>query len=46
MENTRQHISIKAIWKLMEEIYDPEIPVLSIIDLGIVRNVKMNKEEM
>lgn len=30
---------IKKIWKLLEEVYDPEVPVLSILDLGIVRNV-------
>lgn len=30
----------KKIWLLLEEVYDPEIPVLSIVDLGIVREVK------
>lgn len=28
------------IWKLLEEVADPEVPVLSVIDLGIVRSVK------
>ena len=37
--NTIEEISAERIWKLMEEIPDPEIPVLSITDLGIVRNV-------
>ena len=27
------------IWKLLEEIPDPEIPVLTIHDLGIVRKI-------
>jgi len=27
------------IWKWLEEVKDPEIPVLSVTDLGIVRNV-------
>ncbi len=31
---------IQAIWSYLEEIKDPEIPVLSIVDLGIVRNVE------
>jgi len=31
----------KVIWDFLEEIKDPEIPVLSIIDLGIVREVKL-----
>lgn len=28
------------IWELLEQISDPEIPVLSIIDLGVVRDVR------
>jgi ring-1,2-phenylacetyl-CoA epoxidase subunit PaaD len=35
-------ITEKQIWELLEEITDPEIPVLSITDLGIVRNVKLS----
>ena len=27
------------IWKLLKEVCDPEIPVLTVIDLGIIRNV-------
>lgn len=27
------------IWKILEEVPDPEIPVLSVLDLGIVRAV-------
>lgn len=34
-----KEISTKTIWDLLEEVYDPEIPVLSIVDLGIVRDV-------
>ena len=33
------HITDK-IWSLLEEVNDPEVPVLSIIDLGIVRDVR------
>lgn len=28
------------IWQILETVCDPEVPVLSILDLGIVRNVK------
>jgi len=28
------------IWSILEEVKDPEIPVLSIVDLGIAREVK------
>ena len=31
----------EAIWKLLETVADPEIPVLSVIDLGIVRSIKL-----
>ena len=37
------NININAeekIWKILEEVKDPEVPVLSIIDLGIVREVE------
>lgn len=38
--------SSKEIWKLMEEIPDPEIPVLTIIDLGVVREIDIAEEEV
>jgi ring-1,2-phenylacetyl-CoA epoxidase subunit PaaD len=31
----------KKLWELLEEVKDPEVPVLSVIDLGIVRSVSM-----
>lgn len=31
--------SEKRIWEILAEVYDPEIPVLTVIDLGIVREV-------
>lgn len=40
------HIDKKMIYEYLEEIKDPEVPVLSIIDLGIVRDVKLNDEEL
>jgi ring-1,2-phenylacetyl-CoA epoxidase subunit PaaD len=39
-------ISVKKIWKLLETVADPEVPVLTILDLGIVRDVKINNEEI
>lgn len=47
MTTNQQHIvnrtfSEPAIWDLMKQIYDPEIPVISIVDLGIVRSVELN----
>ncbi len=33
------------IWSLLETVNDPEVPVLSVIDLGIVRNVQIEQSE-
>jgi ring-1,2-phenylacetyl-CoA epoxidase subunit PaaD len=34
------------IWNILELISDPEIPVLSIVDLGVVRDVIMKEDEV
>jgi ring-1,2-phenylacetyl-CoA epoxidase subunit PaaD len=33
----------KAIWALLRQVPDPEIPVVSVVDLGIVREVAPEK---
>lgn len=37
MKLTSQHI-----WALLEEVSDPEIPVLTVVDMGIVREVDVS----
>src|ERR1017187_1459587 len=45
MEKVTKNITAEDIWKIMEEVYDPEIPVLSVSDLGIIRDIKIiNKQ--
>ncbi len=39
-------IQEQAIWKILQTVCDPEVPVLTIVDLGIVRDVKLNNEEV
>jgi ring-1,2-phenylacetyl-CoA epoxidase subunit PaaD len=34
-------VTEKEIWDLLEQVSDPEIPVLTIVDLGVVRDVKI-----
>ncbi len=34
-------ISTEKIWQILEQVTDPEIPVVSIVDLGIVRDVHL-----
>lgn len=35
-------VSTDEVWRLLEEIPDPEIPVISIVDLGIAREVNVS----
>jgi ring-1,2-phenylacetyl-CoA epoxidase subunit PaaD len=42
---TDEKIIVEKVWQVLETVCDPEIPVLSILDLGIVRDVKVNGEE-
>ena len=35
-------ISTQNIWDILEQVTDPEVPVLTITDLGIVRDVKID----
>ena len=48
MNSTENHIipsaDEKKIWRLLEEVCDPEEPVLSVLDLGIVRKVEIYSE--
>lgn len=38
--------TIERIWQSLEDVSDPEVPVLSVIDLGVVRNVKVDGEKV
>ena len=46
MEKIKENITTDKIWKLMEDVYDPEIPVLSIIDLGIIRDIQIDNNNV
>jgi ring-1,2-phenylacetyl-CoA epoxidase subunit PaaD len=39
-------INEKQIWTILDEVKDPEVPVLSVIDLGIVRAVKTSDDQI
>lgn len=34
-------VTTKEIWGYLEEVFDPEVPVLTVVDLGVVRNVEL-----
>jgi len=37
--------SLEEIWACLDSVSDPEIPILSVVDLGIVRNVRWIEED-
>jgi len=39
-------ISINHVWEILHQVTDPEVPVLTITDLGIVRDVKIYGDEI
>ena len=47
VQENELHIKIVAeeekLWHLLEEVKDPEVPVLSVLDLGIVRDIKIDE---
>lgn len=39
-------VNTHQIWQWLQEVKDPEIPVISIVDLGIVRDVALDVDSM
>jgi ring-1,2-phenylacetyl-CoA epoxidase subunit PaaD len=37
--------SVEQVWGWLADVPDPEIPVISVVDLGIVRHVALNEDE-
>jgi len=40
------HVSTDTIWQWLSEIPDPEIPVLSLTDLGVIRDVGWDEQTL
>ena len=36
-----QNGDVKYIWELLNTVPDPEIPVISVVELGVIRNVEL-----
>ena len=45
LHTTDPELVKQKIWKILEEVNDPEVPVLSVLDLGIVRDVAFNENQ-
>jgi ring-1,2-phenylacetyl-CoA epoxidase subunit PaaD len=41
-----KNISADQVWSILENVLDPEVPALSVIDLGIVRDTKISGEDI
>ncbi len=35
---------VRQVWQMLESVMDPEIPVVSVVDLGIVRQVRAGED--
>ncbi len=39
-------MTVEAVWEALAEIPDPEIPVISLVDLGVVKSVEVEGERV
>ena len=39
-------VTAAAVWEALGEVEDPEIPVISVVDLGVVRDVRVEGERV
>jgi ring-1,2-phenylacetyl-CoA epoxidase subunit PaaD len=39
-------MTTSEVWKILHSIPDPEIPVISIVELGIIRDVQVDNENV
>ena len=40
------HMTIEDVYRWLEEVKDPEIPVLSLVDLGVITDVVVDNEKI
>ena len=41
-----KNISVDQIWNFLKDVPDPEVPVLSVQDLGIIRDIYLRDDEV
>jgi ring-1,2-phenylacetyl-CoA epoxidase subunit PaaD len=39
-------VTAEAVWSVLADVEDPEIPVVSLVDLGVVRNVEVEGDRV
>jgi ring-1,2-phenylacetyl-CoA epoxidase subunit PaaD len=45
MGNYRPMATLEAIWQALDEVKDPEIPAVSLVEMGIVRDVTISPDD-
>jgi len=40
----KQRLTEKSVWEILENVKDPEIPVLSVVDMGIITAVQLKTD--
>ncbi len=43
-KQARARVTEPAVWQVLSTIADPEIPTLSVVDLGVVRRVRIERD--
>lgn len=46
MNTTATDTATQKIWSILNEVSDPEIPVLTVLDMGIIRDVMLKDDEV
>ena len=44
-EQFRRNSTVPQLWACLDQVKDPEIPVLSLWDIGILKDIKQDKEQ-
>lgn len=39
-------LTVDQVWQTLEQVKDPEIPVVSVVEMGIVRDVTVNQDQI
>ena len=39
-------VTVEQVWAALDEIADPEIPVISLVELGVVRDVAVDGQRV
>ena len=46
MSTSAHTLSVEKIWSLLDKVVDPEIPVVSLVEMGIIRAVDVREAEV